>query len=171
MDMLQDRTALGMKLEDEMELPRVKWEKYRHSAKAGIGKATVKFSGRKESAVGANAEYQIVAGEKENIQVILIELRQSIDLLTRCPFISEVTNVGIFPLYMVMGLSNFQGTRTGMKGNSESTAFNLGIHMLLAHSLCAQIAVQILLNTEPPRCPPPPHTQHTYRPEVLPLQE
>ena len=58
-----------MKLEDEMELPRVKWEKYRHSAKAGIGKATVKFSGRKESAVGANAEYQIVAGEKENIQV------------------------------------------------------------------------------------------------------
>ena len=67
---LQDRTALGMKLEDEMELPRVKWEKYRHSAKAGIGKATVKFSGRKESAVGANAEYQVVAGEKENIQVI-----------------------------------------------------------------------------------------------------
>lgn len=67
--MLQDRTALGMKLEDEMELPRVKWENYRHSAKAGIGKATVKFSGRKESAVGANAEYQVVAGEKENIQV------------------------------------------------------------------------------------------------------
>lgn len=67
--MPQDRTALGMKLEDEMELPRVKWENYRHSAKAGIGKATVKFSGRKESAVGANAEYQVVAGEKENIQV------------------------------------------------------------------------------------------------------
>ncbi len=60
-----------MKLEDEMELPRVKWENYRHSAKAGIGKATVKFSGRKESAVGANAEYQVVAGEKENIQVRL----------------------------------------------------------------------------------------------------
>lgn len=67
---LQDRTALGMKLEDEMELPRVKWENYKHSAKAGIGKATVKFGGRKEAAIGANAEYQLVAGEKENIQVL-----------------------------------------------------------------------------------------------------
>ena len=60
-----------MKLEDEMELPRIRWENYKHSAKAGIGKATVKFSGRKEAAIGANAEYQIVAGEKENIQVLI----------------------------------------------------------------------------------------------------
>lgn len=65
----QDRTALGLKLEDEMELPRVKWENYKHSAKAGIGKASVKYAGRKEAAVGANAEYQLVAGQKENIQV------------------------------------------------------------------------------------------------------
>lgn len=59
-----------MKLEDEMELPRVKWENYKHSAKAGIGQATVRFSGRKESALGANAEYTLVAGAKENYQVL-----------------------------------------------------------------------------------------------------
>jgi len=66
---LQDRVALGVKLEDEMELPAIKWKNYRHSAKAGLGQASISFKGRKEKALGMNGEYSLIAGKKEEHQV------------------------------------------------------------------------------------------------------
>ena len=67
---LQGKVAVGFKLEEEVELPESQKYNLKNNLKFGIGKGQVKLGqGRKEQATGLNAEWQLVGGAKENVQV------------------------------------------------------------------------------------------------------
>ena len=66
----QGKVAVGMKLETDYDFPENRQYKLKNNIKAGIGKGLIKLGqGRKEQATGINAEWQLVGGAKENVQV------------------------------------------------------------------------------------------------------
>ena len=67
---VQGKVAVGMKLENELDLPDSKTYNLKNNIKAGIGRGSIKLGqGRKEQATGLNAEWQLTGGARENVQV------------------------------------------------------------------------------------------------------
>lgn len=65
--------ALGWKIEEELDLPEISRFNAKHTAKAGLAKARIKLQGgRKEKAIGWNAEYQMTGGRRENVQACFV---------------------------------------------------------------------------------------------------
>lgn len=62
---------MGLKLEEDLDLPDLPTFNGKHGLKAGIARARVKLGSRKEAATGWNAEYQLTGGKRENVQVRL----------------------------------------------------------------------------------------------------
>ena len=61
---------MGVKIEDEVDLPNIPRLGAKHGLKTGLARAQVKLPGnRKEMATGANAEWQLVGGRRDTVQV------------------------------------------------------------------------------------------------------
>ena len=61
---------MGVKIEDDVDLPEIKRLGIKHGLKTGLARAQVKLPGnRKEMATGANAEWQLVGGRRDTVQV------------------------------------------------------------------------------------------------------
>ena len=61
---------MGVKIEDEVDLPDIPKVGVKHGLKTGLARAQVKLPGnRKEMATGANAEWQLVGGKRDTVQV------------------------------------------------------------------------------------------------------